>query len=600
MKQIIKLYKLLQDAEHKSSGKDKDWLEYARNADRRGFVGMVASLQAVLLLEGVTGATGKIRLVTQGGVIVDVRNEIERFKDELSLSPNNHFLRYCLNQLAVLPRDVWNEIERLMMDFNHSPESIRQAIASCLCEGYGRDGRFYTPHDVTFAMWELAGRPNQVAVYSELGMGLLMGIGALPFPVSVELVGPGAVNDISLPIIRESNENLLDQGLQAIEQTRACAVDGKVAVLFVNAASIPNPFSSDEANAHKGYLPTRNHVLTAGYSKILVLVSNSMLSGGMREFNYNTVFKYCIDKGLRLVEELKDVVSRRAEKCSILVFEPNSTANDVTFGCLDMPTDDVANKFGVVRRNKGYADIKLLKSYQENRLASDLYIEPKSKIIQDSQKRKSFEPGKLIAARNRPSSRFVYKNLSEICDIYRVQYVEIDTVESDESTGYREIGASAIDRFGGISSSLERKYYASESKQTAQENKLEKGDILLCVKGSIGKVALVSDEPEEWLLPNQSFVRLRFKHESRQDGVTPELVFWWMRSKWAQEELSKMAVAGGVPRIPIKDIHGFQIPVGPANLLALEAQNYQNWKREVAKSLEADASATQIQKSNWS
>jgi hypothetical protein len=599
MKQIIKLFKLLQDTENKSSVKEKNWLEYARSSDRRGFAATVASIQAVLLLEGVAAATGKIRLVTPARNMIDAKSEVVRFKEALQPSPHYHFLRYCLDRLVAFPVDLWNEIDKLLMDFDPSADKIRQAIAACVCEGYGRDGRLYTPYDVTFAMWEMAGRPNQVAVYSELGMGLLMGMKALPIPVSPEFVGPGASNDISLPIIRECNDNLLDQGLQAIEFARARTSVKQDAVLFVNAANLPNPFSSDEINAHKGYLPTRNHVLTAGYSKVLVLVSNSMLSGGIREFNYNTVFKYCIDKGLSLVEELKDVVSRRAEKCSILVFEPNSSAKDLTFGCLDMPTDGVANKFGLIRRNEAYTDILQLRAYQQNRLASDLYIEPKAKIVQDDTKRKSFEPGKLIAARNRPSSRFVYKNLSEICDIYRVQYVELDTVESDETTGFREIGMGSIDRFGGIAS-FQEKYYTPESKQTAQENKLEKGDILLCVKGSIGKVALVSEEPEALLLPNQSFVRLRFKYESRQDGVTPELVFWWMRSKWAQDTLSKMAVAGGVPRIPIKDIHGFQIPVGPANLLALEADSYQNWKHEVTKSLRAEASATHIQNTNWS
>lgn len=600
MKQIIKLYKLLQDCEYKPSGKGTDWLDYARSADRRGFVGMVAAVQAVLLLDGLAEARGKIRLVTPAGTYVNSREEILRYKEKLSPTPNNHFLRYCLEKLLSLSQEAWHEIDCLFAEASLSANEIREAICACVCEGYVRDGRIYTPYDVTFAMWELAGRPNNVAVYSESGMGIRLGLEYLPVKVSVELVGPGTLNDISLPIIRECNENLLDQALQAMELPRARDRNGLAEVLFVNAASIPNPFSSDDANANKGYFPTRNHVLSAGYKRVLVLVSNSMLSGGIREFNYNLVFKYCVEQGLCLVEELKDVVSRRAGKCSILVFEPHRAAQDVTFGCLDLPTDEVASRFGAVRRNEGYAHIKDLSVYQQNRLASDLYIEQKDRIKQDNQKRKSFEPGKLIAARNKPSSRFVYQNLSDICDVYRVQYVEIDSVESDESAGYTEIGAASINKFGIISSDLEKKYFASESKQTAQENKLEKGDILLCVKGSIGKVALVSDEPETWQLPNQSFVRLRFKRDPRNDGVTPELLFWWMRSKWAQEALSKMAVAGGVPRIPIKDIHGFQIPVGPANLLALEAEKYQNWKREVVKSLQAEASATQIQNSNWS
>ena len=203
-------------------------------------------------------------------------------------------------------------------------------------------------------------------------------------------------------------------------------------------------------------------------------------------------------------------------------------------------------------------------------------------------------------------SPLVAIQLEKICEgesVHRFQHIEQDPTETYRA--YVEIGAADIDAYGQIDiddPDREKRYYGKEEEESVKRNSLDIGDVILCVKGSIGKTALIETLPaaqNEFMVANQSFVRLRLSQKARREGMTPQLLFWWLRSEFAQKYLKSKTVAAGVPRIPIADILLMPVPNGPASILAAQAKAYAMWRDHINQVLSAAKQASAIQSSSW-
>ena len=94
--------------------------------------------------------------------------------------------------------------------------------------------------------------------------------------------------------------------------------------------------------------------------------------------------------------------------------------------------------------------------------------------------------------------------------------------------------------------------------------------------------------------PNQSFVKLSFKHTPKEGELNPEILFWWLNSEVCKKALESRALSQGVPRLSIMDVAELKIPLGPPKLLALEYEKYKTWKTHAAQSLESAKKAQSI------
>ena len=86
--------------------------------------------------------------------------------------------------------------------------------------------------------------------------------------------------------------------------------------------------------------------------------------------------------------------------------------------------------------------------------------------------------------------------------------------------------------------------------------------------------------------PNQSFVKLSFKHTPKEGELNPEILFWWLNSEVCKKALESRALSQGVPRLSIMDVAELKIPIGPKEMLILEHQKYIKWKSDAMNSLE--------------
>lgn len=122
---------------------------------------------------------------------------------------------------------------------------------------------------------------------------------------------------------------------------------------------------------------------------------------------------------------------------------------------------------------------------------------------------------------------------------------------------YREVMLTDIDEFGLIASAsrvVDNVPRLSPSREVAL---LRKNDILLSSKGSLqslGRVGIVVDTMPNWL-PNQTFYLIRA------EIVDPVWLFYFLRSRTAQEYFQSHCSGTTVPQIKVGDLSSLQIPV---------------------------------------
>lgn len=130
--------------------------------------------------------------------------------------------------------------------------------------------------------------------------------------------------------------------------------------------------------------------------------------------------------------------------------------------------------------------------------------------------------------------------LDEIASFYRAQ-----ATKSDESgTTYLEVGAADINEYGFIKAPKKELTLASNSK--CLKNKVEKGDIVFSIKGTVGKVAFIDRDVDNWLI-NQSFVIIKVTDKQ----WSPEYVFRCLKGKVVQDYISVNKIGSFIGSFPI-------------------------------------------------
>lgn len=504
-----------------------------------------------------------------------------------------------LEQAAALVLSWPNDLEKEL--YNYLPlnqlDALR-AVQTFFQEAMGRDGTYATPSDISELIWVTAGSPKHLDVYSYGGVGLYLGL----------LANSAGLIDLKLSRAKSSfnrgvqdwlEESFTDLLLATIAQ-RADISD----TLLINAASNPTPIAGEGGG---GSLMDLNHAVGSGeYQVKAMLVPNTMLSAGHGPYKCLPVFRKLVELGLVSIREFQNILARRDEKFSILVFQPPKAFPSVTFDVLNTEELNVSevNRFGKIRRSQ-----KLKDGFSRSLCAP--YMESETPAIGpllDGKVKgnKSYEPGRIIQSVAALPSPLIDIHLEKICEgesIHRFQHIEQDPTETYLT--YVEIGAADIDAYGQIDiddPDREKRYYDKDEEESVKRNSLDIGDVVLCVKGSIGKTALIETLPaakNQFVVANQSFVRLRLSQKARQEGMTPQILFWWLRSEFAQKYLKSKTVAAGVPRIPIADILLMPVPKGPASILAAQAKAYAMWKDHINQVLSAAKQAGAIQSSSW-
>ena len=152
--------------------------------------------------------------------------------------------------------------------------------------------------------------------------------------------------------------------------------------------------------------------------------------------------------------------------------------------------------------------------------------------------------------------------LDDIVELYRPQ-----ALRGPKDTGLAhdtlfEVGVADIDEVGLVRDASKQVFVTPEAALQARKARLEPGDIILVIKGSVGKVGFIREVPEgsNWLA-SQSFAILRLRgHGPIRD---PRVLFRYLSSSLGQGVLQSLRVGTAVPGLQMADARRLAVAVPP-------------------------------------
>jgi hypothetical protein len=534
-----------------------------------------ASRLGIQLLE----ETNKRNLITAYAAMLKIQTEGQQ-----------DFVRNAANQLiSEMRNDEQRKFEQLITAKKAFPGLT--TLNHIACEGYGRKSSRFTPEDVAKLMVRLANPESKaVDVYARWGWGLYLGasseklervtmVGDEIFSQRQGRVYPSHIEHAyDKAQVHVDPELLLDRMFTQLTWSTYSNVDNPDALL-VNAASDSYAIGTSESEGRG----SADALLDAPYKKIVLLVPNTAISAGRGAITADTVLRRCLQCGLELVLQLPPgTIGAMHELHSILVLNKAKSPSAVTFTGLE---NNGANKiarpmrapsgFGLPRRQtklalldttlnmESYGEDHAVRSYEEL-IASASRQTGRGQLI-------SFEASRYTRAKSiSPALQRKYEltRLSDVAEIYRVQHMALQA----DSAGIvcREITSEDIDRYGRIRHGSHKKLQPSAA-QRLERAGLSKGDILLCIRGPVGKVGIIQHEPDCPTTSTQNFLRIRLKQSLTTQGMTHELLFWWLRSSVCQDLIKRYEIGSGVSRLSIQDIENIEVPIGPPSCLFEES-----------------------------
>lgn len=177
------------------------------------------------------------------------------------------------------------------------------------------------------------------------------------------------------------------------------------------------------------------------------------------------------------------------------------------------------------------------------------------------------------------------KPLSQIVELIRAQLLKDEPeLQGDE---YLEVGIRDITPGGFISEPAKQIQLSGKSKERAALQLLQPGDILLTIKGNVGKVAIVGDNCGANWVAGQIFQVLRLNAERH--ITKPEYLYRYLSSTLIQNYLQDHASGSGVSVLKTSDIKGLPVPLMPLE----DQQKVINTHQEI---IDAHSRIAEIQK----
>jgi type I restriction enzyme M protein len=150
-------------------------------------------------------------------------------------------------------------------------------------------------------------------------------------------------------------------------------------------------------------------------------------------------------------------------------------------------------------------------------------------------------------------------SLDDVAEFYRPQGLPKATGPTSKGEFF-EVGAADIDEVGIVRRATKELDVTPEAVQHARRARLEPGDLVLVIKGSVGKVGFVRETPDRgaWLA-SQSFVILRLR---RHGPLTdPRVLHRFLTSDLGQSILQRLSVRVTVPGLQMADVRRLSVPI---------------------------------------
>ena len=225
--------------------------------------------------------------------------------------------------------------------------------------------------------------------------------------------------------------------------------------------------------------------------------------------------------------------------------------------------DDLAD----ILRNHAETDISVLVSTDEIaghdfNLAVERYVlDSEARRMRDLLANAEAVPLEDVAEINRPQALLVGRDRSR-----REGRQRSDFAESTAGV-LLEVGVGDIDDAGVVRAPTTSVPASDELLQRTRRARLERGDVLIVIKGSVGKVGFVRDIPDgsAWLA-SQSFAILRLRR--RGPIIDPAILFRFLSSSMGQVTVQSLKVGSVISGLQMADLRRLPVPVPSAEAQA--------------------------------
>lgn len=172
--------------------------------------------------------------------------------------------------------------------------------------------------------------------------------------------------------------------------------------------------------------------------------------------------------------------------------------------------------------------------------------------------------------------------LKDLVSIKRAQSIPVAKVNQNSGLELKEVLASDIDDMGIVQAPRKIIHVDRNGLVRALNAWLKHGDILIAIKGSVGKIGFVEDQlaempemfesGEKWVA-GQSFVIARIK-PSQTNKLTPEYLFRYLKSPQVQKYFESRSLGVAIPMIKMTDIETLPVRLPTAETLERETERH--------------------------
>lgn len=167
------------------------------------------------------------------------------------------------------------------------------------------------------------------------------------------------------------------------------------------------------------------------------------------------------------------------------------------------------------------------------------------------------------------------QSLGAVAEIIRAQNIVSEDAHTSEEGIFLEAGARDIDE-AGLLKTPEKRIRADESQlRRAEAQRLKPGDILLAVKGNIGRIALVPEHCGDNWIAGQLFVIIRPR-----SMVSSIYLYRYLSSQLIQAYLAEAATGAAMKIIKATDLQNIPVELPTAERLAEVEKNYADIQQE--------------------
>jgi hypothetical protein len=167
--------------------------------------------------------------------------------------------------------------------------------------------------------------------------------------------------------------------------------------------------------------------------------------------------------------------------------------------------------------------------------------------------------------------------------------------QQDDGIEVREVTPGDIDDSGQLRQGSKRIQLPEAALAKGRQQLLEPGDVLLSIKGGLGKVAVVQDL-EDPTVPGQAFCVVRLRPNA---PLTPAALVQYLRSTVGQSVLDKVSQGSAVAFVPMGEVKSLPIVIPSASELK-RAEELQAETVELSRELETlGRRLTELSQAGW-